>query len=290
MNHVRIADRAPGRWAVLVGVGVVAACVACGCASKRSEPAVADSPPPTQPLLPKPEVAQVVSDTRPTEAQPSEPAQPHAAGLVELFPHIRLDAEQRFIEFDGFVPIDCHDPSTPIVYLEVIACARDSKEHEALVATDAKPSLIHAALLMLGLEPGSPGRWTMEDGVLISHKPTGSALSVTIAWRRGEEWVEAPAQDWVTTIEGASHPLRQAADSRSWLFAGSRMVTWRGAEFYDADGTGVIIGLTTFGSEVIAWHEVFSHDSTVQTPEWIADAKHVPPVMTPVVVRIKAAP
>lgn len=237
-------------------------------------------------LPPEDPVRQPSAEQRP---EPPAARQPIDVGVIELFPHIRLDAERQIVEIDGFVPIDCHNPETPVVYLEVVMCARDSKEHEALVATDARPSLIHAALLMLGIEPGEPGRWTFEGGEMRSHAPRGPGLEVTIAYERDGAWVEAPAESWVTSPDGAANPLRPREGGASWIFSGSRLVVRQGAEMYDADGTGVIVGLTTFGSEVVAWHEVFSHDSTVQTPEWIADSRKVPAVMTPVVVRIRPA-
>ena len=266
----------------LVGPCLLAGAIIGGCAQRQAE---SDARSPTaessqrELVAPQERAATSTPASTPTETIPP-------ANLVAIFPHVRLDAQRRVIEFDGFVPIDCHHEQTPVVYLEVIACARDSKEHESLVATDAKASHIHAAMLMLGIEPGVPGRWTFDGGEVQSHAPTGPAVSITIAYQRGSTWVESPAHEWVTTTEGAAHPLTPPADGRAWLFAGSRIVTWQGADYYDADGTGVIIGLTTFGSEVIAWHEVFSHDSAVQTPEWIANTAKVPPVMTPVVVRI----
>ncbi len=266
------------RWVGVCAVGLLAGAIIGGCAQRQAE---SDTAKPVAESSPQDRAAPADRTAKPTPTPTPAPV-----GLVEVFPHVRLDAQRRLVEFDGFVPIDCHHEETPVVYLEVVACARDSKEHEALVATDAKASHIHAALLMLGIEPGTPGRWTFDGGEVQSHAPTGPGVDVTIAYQRGQTWIESPAHEWVTTIEGASHPLTPPPDTRAWLFAGSRIVTWQGADYYDADGTGVIIGLTTFGSEVIAWHEVFSHDSSVQTPEWIADIAKVPPVMTPVVVRI----
>src|SRR5690349_20503716 len=42
-----------------------------------------------------------------------------APGLKELFPHVRFDKSARIVEIDGKVPIDCHNPKTPRVYLDV---------------------------------------------------------------------------------------------------------------------------------------------------------------------------
>lgn len=207
-------------------------------------------------------------------------------GLREVFPHVRVDASAGLVEFDGEVPIDCHDPQTPRVYLELVACGRDSKEHESLVVTDALASHVHAALLLTGVEPGSPGswRWSEEKRGLERVEPTGARLRVTVAYRRedGEE-VEAPAESWVAHAEGTE----RFDDGGGWVFAGSRMVRRQGQERYDADGAGTLVGLATFGGETIAWTRVISHSAEVEEPEWIADPAVVPAVGTKVVVRVR---
>jgi hypothetical protein len=48
----------------------------------------------------------------------------------------------------------------------------------------------------------------------------------------------------------------------------------------------VLVGLTTFGSEVVAYPDLYSHDSAVEEPMWIADPERVPPFETPVTVRL----
>jgi hypothetical protein len=50
----------------------------------------------------------------------------------------------------------------------------------------------------------------------------------------------------------------------------------------------VVIGLTTFGSEMIAWRQVLSPESSISPPTWIADVKTVPKAGTAVVVRVRA--
>jgi len=47
-------------------------------------------------------------------------------------------------------------PSAFIEALGLVACTKGTKEHESIVAIKAKPVHIHAALLLLGAEPGSP--------------------------------------------------------------------------------------------------------------------------------------
>ncbi|MEO0716433.1 MAG: YdjY domain-containing protein, partial [Planctomycetota bacterium] len=181
----------------------------------------------------------------------------------------------------GTVPIDTKNDSAPDVYLEVVLCARDSKEHEALVMTDALASHVHAALLLIGAEPGSPGAIPREGDRVA---PVGDAVRVELVTLDGDggEVVHDP-RSWVRRAGGGT--LSDAAGI-GWVFAGSRMAERQGAEVYDADGTGLIVGLHTFGSEVVALGAVWSPDSGLDEPEWLAANDAVPAQGTPVAVRL----
>jgi len=213
-----------------------------------------------------------------------------AAELRQVFPHVWADTEAKIVEFDGRVPIVVDDPEAPDVYLEVIVCTPDTKEHETLVVTEARPSHVHAALLMIGLKPGRPGHWTWSgdgpDATLTAHDPEGDPLRVTMLWTdaAGVER-SADSSEWIRHQDTGERP-----PARPLVFAGSRMTDrGYGREMYDADGTGVLIGLATFGSEVIAWPETFSPDSGVDEPVWLADPTTTPPLDTPVRVRLTPA-
>lgn len=200
---------------------------------------------------------------------------------TQVFPFITIDVATRVVEIEGVVPVDCHDEETPEVFLEVVACTPGTKEHEALVMTRAKPSQIHAALLSIGLEPGKPGRWSYDGETLTRHAPEGPEVKVEIVYANDAgEVVETDVREWI--VEADSGKRFQA----SWVFAGSRMVTIREQAFYDADGTGLVVGLTTFGSEVVACDDVISHEADVTEPTWIANRDMVPAYKTPVRLRL----
>ncbi|MFO0833456.1 MAG: YdjY domain-containing protein [Phycisphaerales bacterium] len=228
--------------------------------------------------------------TNPARApsEPSPTAPPALSStLREVFPGVRVDLAGKLVEFDGMVPIDVHNPKSPRVYLEVIACTYDSKEHESLVVTSAKPSQVHAALLMIGLEPGAPGSWRVdEQSRVTSVPPRGSPVRVTLVFN--------PASPDAKEIDPAELVVNARSKSRAsslagagFVFGGSRIVEWQGRSFYDADGTGTLIGLATFGSETIAWREVFSPEAAIAEPVWIADNERVPAANTPVTVRLR---
>jgi len=205
-----------------------------------------------------------------------------ADGFKEVFPGVRLNAATRTVEFDGVVPVDTHNPKFPRVYLEVAVSTPDTRPHEALVVTKAKAAEIHAAMLLAGYTPGSPGTFAWEGKTLKSTPPTGDAVRVWMVTRdtSGRELVQA-AESWIAVIPGNT-PLA----GNGWVFAGSRFRTRNQAEEYLGDVEGTVVGLTTFSTETIAWATVYSPDSSVQEPEWVARPDRVPKINTPVTVRI----
>jgi hypothetical protein len=205
-----------------------------------------------------------------------------------LSPGLRIDRVAQTVEFDATVALDCHNPTTPDAYLELIACAPDTREHEALVVTSVTPSLIHAALLAAGATPGAPG------DLATGAPPTGDAISIAFITEPVEQTsgqtarratapraAPVPATNWITDA-----PTRSRRPTDTFVFAGSRIVERRRAEVYDADGTGVILGLATFGSEVVAFVPLISPAATIDEPVWIADPRTTPTIGTPVRVRL----
>lgn len=211
-------------------------------------------------------------------------AQDAAPKATEPFPGVRVDLGAGTVEFDGFVPIDAHNDDTPTVYLEQIICTPDTREHETLVVTRAKPSHIHAALLMIGLQPGKPGAWEFEGEQVKFLPPEGDAVRMEFLWSdpQGVEHADDPAS-WVRhATTGVPLPTQR------FLFAGSRFVRRGGAEVYDADGAGTVAGLATFGSELLAWPTGINPEAAIDEPVWIADRATTPLAGTEVTVRLSA--
>ncbi|MBX3357772.1 MAG: hypothetical protein KF745_05020 [Phycisphaeraceae bacterium] len=273
-------------------VVIAAAASLAGCAKERAAtPPTAAAPASSSPSEPATwvETPSAVPTPRAEEAKPNSST---ATGLRELLPGsgVRVDRSGGgVVEFDGIVPIDAHDPDAPHVYLEVIVCTPDSKEHESLVMTRAKPSHVHAALLLLGLEPGAVCSWEMRDGAVAPVDPSGPGVDITIEFANeaGEAVVIDPRAWIVDARNGAVFP--GAGGTGHWLFAGSRMVKREGVEWYDADGVGTLVGLCCFGAETVAWSRTISPDSQVDEPVWIANPAAVPPPGTPVIVRLRPA-
>ena len=171
------------------------------------------------------------------EANQSEPLVDEDTKLIALSPdnNIFLAVDRKSVVFLAEV---CLREGL----LEFFVCSKNSKEHESILATRAKPSLIHVGLLAMGVEPGTPVRFTPEFA-----SATGPRVDITLRWldKNGKRQ-EAKAEEWVQ--ETASK--RQMATH--WVFAGGLFQKLEGGKnHYVADVTGEIIGVSNFPSVVL---------------------------------------
>jgi hypothetical protein len=125
--------------------------------------------------------------------------------------------------------------------LEHLLCLKGTKEHEAILATEAVPNEIHAALLLTGATPGHPVRFEPKF-----EPPAGSAIGIELSWIDDGKLKKADAREWVRD-EKLKAPL--AID---WVFAGSYLyednVTKK--THYAADD-GDMITVANFGSAIL---------------------------------------
>jgi hypothetical protein len=181
-------------------------------------------------------------------------------------------------------------------WLEQIACAPASREHESLVVVQPRPSQIHAALLLAGFNPGSPGKWTYENKKLGTIPPTGDKLDVFVRYKNAagktvEHWIGKWIRDGARP-QGTTTAPSPEFPHLPWVFGGSVLVPESGkdaaaANRYVADDSGSIIGLVTFGDEVIGFSQVISDQADVQAPEWEVNTDAIPAVGTPVTLILK---
>ncbi len=259
---------------------------ACSPAGRPSQDAPTPSPIPPQSTPQGPTEAPATPAPEPAPAQ-SPVAQRPSSSLREIFPHVRVDVAARVVEFDGSICADTTHPQTPIVYLEVLACRPDSREHESLVVSPAMPSHVHAALLLAGFEPGRPGSWSFENGSLKPSPPVGPRLRVRLQWNQGERLFRRDLSEFVRHVQKTSW-LSEDEDS-GFVFAGSAFMRRSGREVYAADLSGTIVGLCAFGDEPVAWSRMFSPEASLEDPVWIVDGERLPRPGTPVIVRLEAA-
>lgn len=136
-----------------------------------------------------------------------------------------IDEERKELVVGGTVVLD-RGP------LELFACPKGTKEHEAVVAVDAKAQIVHAGLLALGLEPGRPVSFDPEYTAA-----SGPVVKIRMRWKgKDGKTVEMPAQDWIRDTR-TEKPM-----TADWVFVGSSF--WKdettGEEFYQADGGDLV--------------------------------------------------
>ncbi len=186
------------------------------------------------------------------QGQPSTPAA--VAGRATA-----ADIRQQFaaekIEIDlaagtVAIPAVVNQPPDPIEYLLI---HRRGKRHEAMFCTDSKPSVLNAALLLLGLQPGknatyrekdpAPTLAEVEQGVdpLIVTPPSGTEFWMTVSWRdelgKSQEFCVEDLLADLTTQE----PVRDAG----WVFLGGRLASiYKGEpEVFVADLEGNLVSV-----------------------------------------------
>ena len=272
------------------------ACVLCACArtkpvqtaSQNADAVVspshdAASPSASPPATTATAVSPVPAVTPPVAATSSPPS----ITLRETFPGLRVDVANKVMEFDATVPINAQGER---VYLEVLVCTPNTREHETLVVTNVKPSHIHATLLLMGLQEGTAPRWDFDGVNLTPVAPTGPRVEVFLRESGQPASANRPIADFVTNITNdrslATHIRAGTTAPDHLVFAGSRFVD----NIYAADMDGTIVGLTAFGGETIAWTAMYHPDTDRMTPEWIADGTKLPPFRTEMIVTIVAQP
>jgi hypothetical protein len=161
--------------------------------------------------------------------------------------------------------------------LELFACLKQTKEHEAIVTVHTMAQHVHGGLVVLGIDPGRPVQFQPE------YRPAeGPEIEVRVLWKDAEGKVqEARAQDWVRSVktgEALSHP---------WVFGGSYF--WRneatGTEHYSAE-SGDLICVSNFASAMLD----LPIESTQQGADLLFEAftERIPPEETVVTLTLAA--
>lgn len=231
----------------------------------------------------------MLSSCAPTQCNHSGSDSAHVENVQALSDNIRINTTERWLEFDATVcAIEDPDVTVPL-YLEVAVCTWDTREYESLFATSAKPSTIHAGLLMLGLEPGAPGAWDTDDtNTLIPIPPTGPLVEISVlVTAPNGSGTSVPLASLIRFADEAPADVKDTPIT--WRFTGSQLIPNRtdpGRSIYRADIEGNIIGLSSFGGETIAPSTLHHPDLAVDPAFWIADFSTLPQTRTHVRIRI----
>ena len=226
-------------------------------------------------------------------ASHAEDEKPDKAGAEQVtLPGITIDAKNKRVDLDAKVALDDG-------LLELIACIKDSKEHESLVIVDAVPVHIHTALLLIGAENGHPAmvKPANEERTEWLHlPPRGDPIAISLVYPDPEnekKTIERPISDFLKRTEG-DPAFGQDADEQAddaakvfdtFVFAGSILSEdENGERQYVADVNGNVVSISTFGDEVLCLPAQVSQDNAALI--WSADGKHLPAVGTKVKLRL----
>jgi len=218
---------------------------------------------------------------------------------VEL-PGIVIDFEKQCVDLEATVCLDRG-------FLELVACAKGSKEHESIVTVAARPMHIHTALLLLGAKNGNPAmrkQVGVEENRWVNIPPQGDPIEVFLVTpRKDGKAIERPISDFVVRsservdeVDGAVITARNQTEKRgsekearlphTFLFAGSHLRdNGPGPRQYLADLSGNVISIATFGDELLCLsvHQTQENDALM----WRIKRKSLPEIGTKVTLRLR---
>jgi hypothetical protein len=180
---------------------------------------------------------------------------------VGKFPGVEVDVQARRVR------IACQTlrVEAPIEFFCVVA---GTSEHESVLRTAAKPSHIHTALLMLGLEPGEPVKYS--EAAKKWFPPHGPPLSISVEFVKDGKQVTLPAHKLMRDIQ-TNKPM----PATTWIFAGSRVMP---DGVYAADVTGYVVSIVNFDLTLIDIPELASNSN--ETLTWEANLDALPAMGT----------
>ena len=212
------------------------------------------------------------------------------AALEKLkLPGVKINLEEWCVDVESSV---CLESGT----LELIACIKDSKEHESVVVVEAKPSHIHTALLLIGARAGNPAmrKPIDKEGMrFVDLPPRGGAIDVFLVLKdeTGKE-VEKPISAFLTRAEHYSgrpqdDEEEQDFPTHTFLFAGSILHGGEGEKprIYVCDRSGNVISISTFGDELLCLPGIHAHANGALM--WEIKPDSLPKVGTKVTLRLR---
>ncbi len=206
-------------------------------------------------------------------------------------PGIKIDAKQKHVDVDATI---CLDEGA----LELIACTKDTKEHEAVVVLETKAVHIHMALLLIGATPGNPvmqkevGEGEEKRWMFFPARGQPVRVSLVIKDEQGND-VEKPINEFlqrineenIVTGEAENAGAEEKFPTNTFLFMGSLLVgNGEGPRRYLAEESGNVITIATFGDEMLGLPEKHSHENGDLT--WEVNTDTIPEVGTKVVLRL----
>jgi hypothetical protein len=195
---------------------------------------------------------------------------PTTAPTAGKLPHIQVDVKKRQVRVDAeALAVDAP--------LEFFCVTNGTNEHESVVRSPVKPSQLHLALVMLGLEPGSPVQYSEAAKKWLP--PHGPPLQISIEYEQGGKTISIPAYRWMRDIKS-----KKPMPPMTWIFAGSRVME---DGKYAADVTGYVVSVVNFDLTLIDIPDLASNAN--ESLQWERNPDLMPPAGTKVTMVIEPA-
>jgi hypothetical protein len=186
-----------------------------------------------------------------------------ASRPVGKLPHIQVDVKNKQIR------VDCQAVKADYP-LEFLVVEKNTNEYEAIASTEAKPSNLHLALLMLGLKPGRPIHY--DEATKTWLPPTGPAVQIWFEYDKDGHHEKVPAHRWMRDVK-----TKKEAPAFTWVFTGSETMP---DGSYGADGSGFLVSVINNELSVLDVPELKSR--ALESREWERNPDLMPPTGTPV--------
>ena len=185
-------------------------------------------------------------------------------------PHLQVDLARHQVR------VEC-EAVNPEERLEFLLCATGTKEYESVLRSRARPSHLHFALLLVGLQPGEPVKYNEAENQWIP--PRGPPLKLKCEFVRDGKTITIPASRLMRSVKDKS-----AMPDVQWVFVGAP--TLEDGE-YSADVTGYLVTVVNFEHTVIDIPELKSNKN--ESLEWEINPQVMPKRNTPVWLIIEPA-
>ena len=148
------------------------------------------------------------------------------ANEADLLKHIQVDVKNRIVR----VECEVCKASYP---LEFFCVSSGGNEYESVLRTPAQPKGIHAALLSIGMIPGTPVKFSEATGQWLA--PHGPAVQITCEFQKDGHALSVPAYRLMRNIKD-----KKEVRPMTWVFTGSKVLE---DKTYGADPTGYIVSV-----------------------------------------------
>jgi hypothetical protein len=217
-----------------------------------------------------------------------------AIGKLNL-PGVKINLDERSVDVDSRV---CLREGL----LELIACTKEGKVHESIISVEAKPSHIHAALLLLGATPGNPAMQKPLDAEytrFMHLPPRGGPVDVFLVIKDAAgKMTETPISEFISPSDqfedgigdggnpGDEADKENAFPTHTFLFTGSILHRdGEGPRQYLCDQSGHVISLSSFGDEMLALPGF--HEQSNGSLMWQVNGDKLPEVDSKVILRLR---